>query len=790
MLVNEKQNTVMTNNSSQEHSFGMKPSAKSFKILSSSIYEHKIRAIIRELCCNASDSHISAGIPETPIRVFLPTLFEQIFVVEDFGIGLSHEDVIYIFTTYFESTKTESADETGALGLGSKSPFCYQTQMSVISRKDGVERSYSCYIGEDGEPKTRLRSENNTNEPNGVKITVPVNQNDIYEFEEEAKKVFSFFKVKPDCNKEVEPYLSQQELETLFDDDYLELEQRDALTRSSRVFAVMGNVAYPVNVNFEFCKSPILLNPENSAMYGEEEQYYEFDKADVHYTEFVVENTNKCIFVNFELGALDFAASRETLSFDSETKINFYSRLVEKCSRNRKVFQQELDTCDTKVDALLKYIKKYGNSKDKMSKSFTYNGVQIFNLHNETLFNFTSKVTHTREDGSQYDLITTDKDVRQFSLRRNRTNMRFNVDDRNMSKITFAHLINLDGVDVVNEKVKCIYIDDPKMKSGSIRMLKAYLKERLGNDEIFFFVNEKDGSKIQDDYGIFEFVPISQVKSEILQKDPNFFTSNRGGYRGSLGLDEYSFQGKIFRGTGVGVTKSGKVETSDYSREENVYVMGWDGTNTLMQKDHKGRMLFLNEHDVKFLMSCFGIKNIFLMNQRNQKKILKAGYMEFFDFIKENCEKIEDQIQKAHDHTNKVPEEDLLKTVTNKFSRSNIYYQEIFEKIINKDKKLVKLFDEFDEIRDSRIDGEVNFIRTARMNYLKRILGPEAWKKVKPKNDLVAVYNKINNRLRSILDNKYPLIRRVNMPANSDDAGVAINHLILYIDAVDSHTEQ
>ena len=48
MLVNEKQNTVMTTNTNKEHSFGMKPSAKSFKILSSGIYENKIRAIIRE----------------------------------------------------------------------------------------------------------------------------------------------------------------------------------------------------------------------------------------------------------------------------------------------------------------------------------------------------------------------------------------------------------------------------------------------------------------------------------------------------------------------------------------------------------------------------------------------------------------------------------------------------------------------------------------------------------------------------------------------------------------------
>lgn len=39
----------------------METSAETFEIFSSQIYEHKARAIIRELSCNANDSHVDAA---------------------------------------------------------------------------------------------------------------------------------------------------------------------------------------------------------------------------------------------------------------------------------------------------------------------------------------------------------------------------------------------------------------------------------------------------------------------------------------------------------------------------------------------------------------------------------------------------------------------------------------------------------------------------------------------------------------------------------------------------------
>ena len=154
-----------------------KAAAKAFSILSSGLYADKIGAIVRELSCNAYDSHIAAGHPQLPFEIKLPTTFDQTFYVKDFGTGLSHEDVIGMYTTYFESTKSDSNEYIGALGLGSKSPFSYTTAFTVESRFNGTIRVYSAYLDELGMPKIVLNGEAPTNEPNGMTITSTRNSN-------------------------------------------------------------------------------------------------------------------------------------------------------------------------------------------------------------------------------------------------------------------------------------------------------------------------------------------------------------------------------------------------------------------------------------------------------------------------------------------------------------------------------------------------------------------------------------------------------------------------------------
>ena len=158
--------------------FRIRNSAKAFKILSDGLYSNKIKAIIRELSCNAVDSHIAAKKEDVPFEVHLPTILEPYFSVRDYGVGLDGNQVTSIYTTYFESTKTDSNDYIGALGLGSKSPFSYTENFTVTAIKAGTKRIYSAFITDAGIPCVAEMSTELTDEDNGVEV-VFVSEEDL-----------------------------------------------------------------------------------------------------------------------------------------------------------------------------------------------------------------------------------------------------------------------------------------------------------------------------------------------------------------------------------------------------------------------------------------------------------------------------------------------------------------------------------------------------------------------------------------------------------------------------------
>lgn len=199
MQLAQEQKKVVRSNQFQESKFKIEASSKAFQILSSRLYADGFKAIIRELCTNASDAHVAAGIPNMPIHVHCPSLFDGSFSVRDFGTGIDPQDFEKIYTTYFYSTKSDTNDQVGCFGLGSKSPFAYTQQFTVENHFGGKKYIYSCFINESGEPSVTLLSTVDTNET-GVKISFPVKREDWYEFERAAMKVLQWFDVDPKCN--------------------------------------------------------------------------------------------------------------------------------------------------------------------------------------------------------------------------------------------------------------------------------------------------------------------------------------------------------------------------------------------------------------------------------------------------------------------------------------------------------------------------------------------------------------------------------------------------------------
>jgi hypothetical protein len=80
-LSSAPQHEAILSNVGEVGEFRIRNSAKAFSILSSGLYSNKIRAIIRELSCNAVDSHVAANRNTTPFDVHLPNAMEPWFAI-------------------------------------------------------------------------------------------------------------------------------------------------------------------------------------------------------------------------------------------------------------------------------------------------------------------------------------------------------------------------------------------------------------------------------------------------------------------------------------------------------------------------------------------------------------------------------------------------------------------------------------------------------------------------------------------------------------------------------------
>ena len=197
ILEKQKEAMIVTDGDEMNESIGMSLDLDSAQILmqmlSKNLYSDSIGSTIRECASNALDSHRRAGVKD-PIVVSLRMNDRDNyeFSVEDFGIGLDADDVRNIISKYGKSTKRDSNTELGMMGLGFKAPLAYSSSFYFICRKDGMERKYMMYEGEDTNT-IDLLYEKATDERNGVKVIVPVKWSDRDQFFRKMKEQLAYF---------------------------------------------------------------------------------------------------------------------------------------------------------------------------------------------------------------------------------------------------------------------------------------------------------------------------------------------------------------------------------------------------------------------------------------------------------------------------------------------------------------------------------------------------------------------------------------------------------------------
>lgn len=155
------------------------------------LYSDSEMAVLREYATNAYDSHVAAGVSK-PIEVTLPTPLNPTLTITDYGVGMSKDDIVNIYSKYGASTKRDTNEQTGTLGLGCKSALTYTSQFKVTAIKDHVKTVVSVSRNVDGTGVMELVSSEYTSDGNGVSISVPVNN--VSSMVEKAASFFRFWK--------------------------------------------------------------------------------------------------------------------------------------------------------------------------------------------------------------------------------------------------------------------------------------------------------------------------------------------------------------------------------------------------------------------------------------------------------------------------------------------------------------------------------------------------------------------------------------------------------------------
>lgn len=201
MIPNTALRTVQVNGISASTSFGIssKDSAHIMTILRDTLYSDKVLAVLREYSSNAWDAHREAGKRNVPISVQLPTSIDPTLTIRDFGLGLSHEAVFEVFTKYGASTKRNSDDAVGMLGIGSKSGFAYSDTFTITSFHGGSKRVYVAVLDPSDKGEMKLLHEE-PSEETGVQIQIPIKPKDIYEFTNKAANLYQYFEPRPSVN--------------------------------------------------------------------------------------------------------------------------------------------------------------------------------------------------------------------------------------------------------------------------------------------------------------------------------------------------------------------------------------------------------------------------------------------------------------------------------------------------------------------------------------------------------------------------------------------------------------
>ena len=391
MKTNDKQIRTKAYGTLSEGKFGIAEGdqAHIFVILRNKLYSDKIMAVVREYSTNATDAHNYAGCSDTPIKVIVPSKILPAFKVRDFGMGLSEHQIYELYVKYGASTKRETNDAIGQLGLGCKSGFAYSDNFTITSFYEGIKSTYHAYIDESLVGVVKKMMEAPSDEPSGVEVSIPVLMKDVKEFSLKAAHCFRFFRIPPDCKVKPESNIYEHEGDGwklgVYSSGRYDYKLGTYTKENKKPWAVMGDIGYPINPDL----IPGLNEIQQSILKVPMELY-------------------------FDIGDLSIAASREALEYTKHTIKSIRLKLKTVADELSTKMTSELESCDNQWQARIKAQKiTSGTNKEGLSglaRSIVQSSPKWKNIPDLDSSKFSFKESHAHEGEFTVRMMGSTKD--------------------------------------------------------------------------------------------------------------------------------------------------------------------------------------------------------------------------------------------------------------------------------------------------------------------------------------------------------------------------------------------
>ena len=323
----------------------------------SNMYSDKFLAVLREYSANAWDAHVEAGNTHLPIEVTLPSLLQPTLIIKDYGTGLTKDEVINVFGSYGTSTKRNTNDQVGALGIGSKAAFTLGHQFVVTATKDGEKCVVLFSLNESNIGTMKVIHEGvQTDEPNGVTISLAVE--DVDSMNETAHRFFSMWKKGRVLVNGEKPESIFETAREINDVTHI-IDQYDGA-----VWVVMGQISYAVGQD-------ILRKVAR--------EFEDGSTAHKIATDLSVWYQESAIFFDVEIGDVDIAPSRESLR-DTPRTIAALKQSVSGLADT--LYKTVQDAVDAEPNAFRAH-EKYVEMRDALQplkverKDITYHGLPL-----------------------------------------------------------------------------------------------------------------------------------------------------------------------------------------------------------------------------------------------------------------------------------------------------------------------------------------------------------------------------------------------------------------------------